>query len=83
MRPTVSKAFVSAFAKPAGGQKDLPSLRPGQAVVHKSFGQGQVLACTPMGNDVMLEIKFEAEDKNRFMMLRTAQEFLSVPDGAQ
>ena len=80
MRPTVSKAFVSAFVKPAGGQKDLPNLRPGQAVVHKSFGQGRVLACTPMGNDVMLEIKFQAEEKNRFMMLRTAQEFLSVED---
>ena len=80
MRPTGSKAFVSAFVKPAGGQKDLPNLRPGQAVVHKSFGQGRVLACTPMGNDVMLEIKFQAEEKNRFMMLRTAQEFLSVED---
>ena len=78
MRPTVSKAFVSAFVKPAGGQKDLPAIRPGQRVQHKSFGQGKVLACTPMGNDVMLEIKFQAEDKNRFMMLRTAQEFLSV-----
>ncbi len=80
MRPTVSKAFVSAFAKPAGQQSGLLSLRPGQSVKHKSFGQGKVLACTPMGNDVMLEIKFQSEDKNRFMMLRTAQQFLELLD---
>ena len=34
-------------------------LLPGDAVEHKTFGDGMVLSATKMGNDTLLEIAFE------------------------
>lgn len=76
IKPTVAKSFASAFAnKPAGG-KELPAMRPGQPITHKAFGDGTVVACTPMGNDVLLEVNFD-QLGTKMMMLRTASEFIT------
>ncbi|MDD2361820.1 MAG: 3'-5' exonuclease [Oscillospiraceae bacterium] len=33
--------------------------RPGDMVLHKVFGKGEILSVNPMGNDTLLEIRFE------------------------
>ena len=77
IRPTVQKSFASAFGSRAKeAQKDLPSVRPGQAITHKAFGDGVVQACTPMGNDVLMEVKFA--EGTKMMMLRTASQFITI-----
>ena len=77
IRPTVQKSFTSAFSgKAREAQKDLPSVRPGQAITHKAFGDGVVQACTPMGNDVLMEVKFA--EGTKMMMLRTASQFITI-----
>ena len=42
----------SAKSAPASGWK------PGDLVSHKVFGKGEVISATPMGNDILLEIRF-------------------------
>ena len=77
IRPAVSKSFASAFIKPSSGAKEpLPDLRPGQRITHKAFGDGVVAASTPMGNDVLLEVKFDGAG-TKMMMLRTASPFIT------
>lgn len=77
IRPAVSKSFASAFIKPSSGAKEpLPDLRPGQRITHKAFGDGVVAASTPVGNDVLLEVKFDGAG-TKMMMLRTASPFIT------
>ena len=54
----------------------MPDLRPGQRITHKAFGDGVVAASTPMGNDVLLEVKFDGAG-TKMMMLRTASPFIT------
>ena len=74
VRPPTSGPPCRSRAKEA--QKDLPSVRPGQAITHKAFGDGVVQACTPMGNDVLMEVKFA--EGTKMMMLRTASQFITI-----
>ena len=41
--------------------------RVGDSVLHKTFGQGVILSATPMGNDVLLEIAFDAAGTKKLM----------------
>lgn len=57
---------VSAVAAtPAAAQA--VSYRPGDRVVHGTFGEGEILAVTPMGNDSLLEIAFERVGRKKIM----------------
>ena len=52
-----------------------PDFRPGMQVEHKAFGRGVVREVTPMGGDMLLNIRFErAGDK--LMMAKTAGQFM-------
>ncbi len=55
-------------------EKPKLSLATGDNVRHKSFGEGVVLSVRPMGNDALLEIKFEAGLKR--LMLNTAGQYI-------
>jgi DNA helicase-2/ATP-dependent DNA helicase PcrA len=52
------------------------SVNKGDAITHKSFGRGVVIAVTPMGNDAMLEIAFD-ESGTKKLMRNHASKFLS------
>ncbi len=54
----------------------LISLKKGDTVTHKRFGQGLVLNVTPMAGDAMLEIAFE-ENGTRKLMQNFAAPFLT------
>lgn len=43
------------------------SFKPGDTVSHKAFGKGMILAASPMGNDVLLEIAFEGVGTKKLM----------------
>ena len=74
------KDFISAgaFASPAASTKRSPFAAPkapaaqvdfhaGDAVRHKTFGDGMVLSAEPMGTDVLLEIAFEKVGTKKLM----------------
>ena len=48
------------------GIKSVP-LTVGDIVLHKIFGKGKITAATPMGNDTLLNISFEAAGEKRVM----------------
>ena len=67
-RPAPSPSFASA-------PSPTPQFRVGMAVRHKAFGPGVVREVTPMGGDLLLNIRFDkAGDK--LMMAKTAAKFM-------
>ena len=55
---------------PAGNVQSKPPVvgfRAGDAVRHKTFGEGMVISATPMGNDTLLEIAFEKVGTKKLM----------------
>ena len=58
-------AFVKKPTAPAAGSAS--SIRVGDRVRHKAFGDGLVVSAMSMGNDVMLEIAFERVGTKRIM----------------
>ncbi len=42
-------------------------LRAGDVVIHRKFGRGLIVASTPLGNDVLLEVAFEACGTKKLM----------------
>ena len=46
---------------------ELPDYRPGDTVVHTSFGRGMILTVSRMGNDALLEIAFDEKGTKRLM----------------
>ena len=65
----VSMQAARNFGPAAAARPEKPSvaLRPGDAVMHKTFGQGMILSASPMGNDVLLEIAFERVGTKKLM----------------
>lgn len=53
---SVAGGFNAPVAKTAVAGN---TFKPGDTVMHKTFGQGLVLSARPMGNDTFLEIAFE------------------------
>ena len=51
----------------AGGYAAAPTLKIGDVVKHKAFGQGLIVNAVPIGNDTMLEIAFESVGTKRIM----------------
>jgi DNA helicase-2/ATP-dependent DNA helicase PcrA len=48
-------------------QKSETQYNVGDTVKHKSFGTGVVLSCTPMGNDVLMEVAFDKAGTKKMM----------------
>lgn len=65
----VSMQAARNFGPAAAARPEKPSvaLCPGDAVMHKTFGQGMILSASPMGNDVLLEIAFERVGTKKLM----------------
>lgn len=65
----VSMQAARNFGPAAAARPEKPSvaLRPGDSVMHKTFGQGMILSASPMGNDVLLEIAFERVGTKKLM----------------
>ena len=57
----------SAAAAPAG----LLQLQKGDAIRHRTFGEGMVLSIRPMGNDALIEVAFDGVGTKK-LMLRVA-----------
>lgn len=61
-------ARTSAFAGAAPAKKTAAvSFSVGERVLHRTFGEGTVRKCTPMGNDVLLEIIFDTAGVKKLM----------------
>ena len=70
---------IALAGNPNSGKTTLFTLgfKPGQRVVHRSFGEGVISELTPMGNDVMLKITFDKVG-DKLMMAKTASQFMKV-----
>ena len=70
-RETRAAAFQSARsfgpAAVARAEKPAAAFRPGDAVLHKTFGEGMVISASPMGNDTLLEVAFERVGTKKIM----------------
>ncbi len=69
-RPTVgSTEKPKSFTRPAaaGSSTSSADWQKGDRIVHKVFGAGVILAVTPMGNDKLLEIRFEKVGMKKIM----------------
>ncbi len=64
-KPTASFGGYSAAKKTVGASTCQYSV--GQRVEHKTFGEGLVLSCSPMGNDTLLEIAFDTVGTKKLM----------------
>ncbi len=67
-RPAPSPIFASA-PLPA------PDFCPGMRIQHKAFGPGVIQEVTPMGGDLLLNIRFEQAGE-KLMMAKTAVKFM-------
>ncbi|MCR5826048.1 MAG: UvrD-helicase domain-containing protein [Oscillospiraceae bacterium] len=63
-----AKAPVSRQPRPSASAAPLPTLRGGDRVRHKSFGEGMVTQVTPMGGDALLEIAFDAVGTKKLLL---------------
>ena len=59
-RPVVDVAVAGGFTAAPKQATVLQHFRVGDAVSHKTFGTGMVVAATPMANDTLLEVSFES-----------------------
>lgn len=68
-RPTVNGVEKqNNFTRPAAvGSTSAADWQKGDRIVHKVFGTGVILAVTPMGNDKLLEIRFEKVGMKKIM----------------
>ena len=51
------------------------NFRPGMLVSHKAFGNGRIQEVTPMGGDLLLNIRFDKAGE-KLMMAKTASKFM-------
>ncbi len=59
---------TAASAAPSAPAAEAPARwKAGDAVSHKVFGPGEILSVTPMGNDNLLEIRFEKVGTKKIM----------------
>lgn len=62
--PNVNRGFSGAPKRAQGGSLDF---KVGDTVEHKKFGQGVIISCVPMGNDLLLEIAFTERGTKKIM----------------
>ena len=51
------------------------TVKPGDRVRHRAFGEGMILSVKPMGGDQLLEIAFDSKGTKR-LMARSAMQFM-------
>mgnify|MGYP004619590885 FL=1 len=54
---------------------EAPKFSVGDRVLHKAFGEGQLVKMTPMGNDYFIEIEFDSGVRKK-LMLRAAVQYM-------
>ena len=64
-RPAAARADAAAKAKPA---REIPSLEPGDRVLHDSFGMGTVVAIEGAGDKPVASIDFGSEGVKRLLL---------------
>ena len=70
------RVWNSGYTAPAAHTAPLLQLQGGDAVRHRTYGEGMVLSVRPMGNDALVEIAFNGVGTKR-LMLRSAGEHLT------
>lgn len=66
-------ASIRPVITPATASAPLPNFKQGDMVKHKSFGQGMIVAMTPMGGDFLVEIAFDNIGVKRLMLKAAAK----------
>ena len=61
-------AAVAAAASAKGQKRDVPSLAPGDRVVHDSFGMGSVVALDGAGDKAVASIDFGSQGVKRLLL---------------
>jgi len=76
-RPAAQPASRPA-PKPAApaAKKPLIELKPGDRIVHRSFGAGEVKSVTPMPGDALVTVAFDSAGEKK-MLLKTASAFIT------
>ena len=69
-KPAVPKPITPAAKKP------LIELKPGDRIVHRSFGAGEVKSVTPMPGDALVTVAFDSAGEKK-MLLKTASAFIT------
>ena len=52
---------------PAAPKAPAPDFKPGDAVLHSSFGRGMILTVTKMGSDALLEVAFDEKGTKKLL----------------
>ncbi|MDR3344968.1 MAG: UvrD-helicase domain-containing protein [Oscillospiraceae bacterium] len=64
---TARQPSAAFTPKPKASAPKAVQYSPGERVCHKSFGEGEVVKATPLGNDTLLEIAFEGSGTKKLM----------------
>ena len=77
-RPVSRPAAKPAAPKPItpAAKKPLIELKPGDRIVHRSFGAGEVKSVTPMPGDALVTVNFDSAGEKK-MLLKTASAFIT------
>ena len=65
-RPARDPGFTAPTRPASGGE--LLQLEKGDAIRHRTFGQGMVLSVRPMGNDALVEVAFDGVGTKKLML---------------
>lgn len=77
-KPVSRPAAKPAAPKPItpAAKKPLMELKPGDRIVHRSFGAGEVKSVTPMPGDALVTVAFDSAGEKK-MLLKTASAFIT------
>ena len=78
-RPPEKKTSALRPHAPAAPPAAAPAFTTGDRVVHKSFGHGTIEKMTPMGNDALIQVKFDSGEVKK-MMLRAASLYMTAEE---
>ncbi len=81
--PQPTKKAVSAASSSATSSigykplERLPKYEPGMKVSHTVFGEGMLISCREIANDVLLEVAFDSHGTKR-LLARSVQQYLKI-----
>ena len=73
VRRQPQRSYIRPVITPATASAPIPDFQPGDAVRHKSFGEGVIRTMTPMGGDFLVEIEFAEAGRKRLMLKAAAR----------
>ena len=62
-----NSSFIPESAKSSSASANNVTYKPGQMVMHKTFGKGMIISAVKAGGDTMLEIGFENVGTKKIM----------------